>query len=247
MCEALDQVGPLHLRQRGVEGVLTEAGDDQTHQAGVNHHLVHDVLQACSHRTDQRGQRHRMLIAHRHTNTARRSASDLLCAMCCCSTASGPCSCSAEVGAPVRWSKSSRRTTEGCLHSACSKVSCSICLTVSARLPGKKKKKERNENFYERTRRNRSFQMRVVDSASVYLGAFCSPLSPHVHPDVVLLRHRGLGTECSFRFPVRRQVEHAERLTKQRLLATSVPQKHRRRFTLCSEQNMSSIIIIGDT
>lgn len=58
--------------------------------------------------------------------------------MCCCSTASGPCSCSGEVGAPVRWSKSSRRTTEGCLHSACSKVSCSICLTVSARLPGKK-------------------------------------------------------------------------------------------------------------
>lgn len=70
VCEALDEVGPLHLCQRGVEGMLAEAGDDQTHQAGVNHHLVHNVLQTCSHRTDQRGQRHRMLIAHRHTNTA---------------------------------------------------------------------------------------------------------------------------------------------------------------------------------
>lgn len=68
VCEALDQVGTLHLRQRGVEGVLAEAGDDQTHQAGVNHHLVHDVLQTCSHRTDQRGQRHGPGCLS-HTNT----------------------------------------------------------------------------------------------------------------------------------------------------------------------------------
>lgn len=62
---------------------------------------------------------------------------DLLCAMCCCSSASGPFSCSGEASAPLIWSKSSRRTTEGCLHSASEKASCSICLTVSALLPEK--------------------------------------------------------------------------------------------------------------
>lgn len=50
MCKALDQVGSLHLGQRGVEGMLTQAGDDQTHQAGVNHHLIHHILQTCSHK-----------------------------------------------------------------------------------------------------------------------------------------------------------------------------------------------------
>lgn len=49
MCEALDEVGPLHLGDGGVEGMLTLAGDDQTHQAGVKQHLVHHILQTCRH------------------------------------------------------------------------------------------------------------------------------------------------------------------------------------------------------
>lgn len=61
----------------------------------------------------------------------------LLCAMCCRSTASGPCSCSGEDAAPVMWSKSSSRTTEGCLQTACSKTFSSLCLIVSALLPSK--------------------------------------------------------------------------------------------------------------
>lgn len=48
VCKALDEVGPMHLGQGGVEGMLTAAGDDQTHQAGVNQHLIHHVLQTCS-------------------------------------------------------------------------------------------------------------------------------------------------------------------------------------------------------
>lgn len=78
---------------------------------------------------------------HHYTQTntqIKKGWMDLLWAMSCCSSASGPCSCSGEVGAPVTWSRSSRRTTEGCLHSACSKISCSICLTVSALLPERK-------------------------------------------------------------------------------------------------------------
>lgn len=61
----------------------------------------------------------------------------LLCAMCWRSTASGPYSCSGEVAAPVTWSKSSRRTTEGCLQTACSKTSSNLCLILSALLPSK--------------------------------------------------------------------------------------------------------------
>lgn len=48
--KALNEVGPLHFSQRGVERVLTLAGDDQTHEAGVNHHLIHYILQTCSHK-----------------------------------------------------------------------------------------------------------------------------------------------------------------------------------------------------
>lgn len=50
VCKALDEVGPLHLGQGRVEGMLTLAGHDQTHQAGVNHHLVHHIRQTCSHK-----------------------------------------------------------------------------------------------------------------------------------------------------------------------------------------------------
>lgn len=64
---------------------------------------------------------------------------NLLCAMCCCRSASGPCSCSGDVAPRVKWSRSSRRTMEGCLQTACSNMSCRICFTVSALLPKNKK------------------------------------------------------------------------------------------------------------
>lgn len=50
VCKALDEVGPPHLGQGRVEGMLTLAGDDQTHQAGVKHRLIHHILQTCSHK-----------------------------------------------------------------------------------------------------------------------------------------------------------------------------------------------------
>lgn len=37
----------------------------------------------------------------------------------------------------------------------------------------------------------------------VDLAVFCNPPPPHVHPDVLQLFHRGLGTRYSFHFPVR--------------------------------------------
>lgn len=67
--------------------------------------------------------------------------------MCCCSAASGPCSCSGEAADPVTWSRSSRRTTAGCFHSACSRTSCSICLTVSARLPANEQHKHQHDRI----------------------------------------------------------------------------------------------------
>lgn len=48
--KSLDEVGTVNLSQRRMEGVLTLAGDDQTHQAGVNHHLIHHIHQTCSHK-----------------------------------------------------------------------------------------------------------------------------------------------------------------------------------------------------
>lgn len=47
--KSLDEVGTVYLSQRGMEGVFTLAGNDQTHQARVKHHLIHHILQACSH------------------------------------------------------------------------------------------------------------------------------------------------------------------------------------------------------
>lgn len=50
MYKALDEMGPLHLGQGGVEGMLALAGDDQTHQTAVNQHLIHSIHQTCSHK-----------------------------------------------------------------------------------------------------------------------------------------------------------------------------------------------------
>lgn len=48
--KSLDEVGPLDLCERRVEGVFALAGDDQTYQAGVEHRLVDHVTHTCSHK-----------------------------------------------------------------------------------------------------------------------------------------------------------------------------------------------------